>query len=70
MAKPKQPKPNQAVNRDQKIIETNSYLELQKEHKKWYSAEGMGKQRGKPKAISSNIKKEKGSRKHSLRKER
>lgn len=47
----------------------NSYLETQKEHKKWFEVGAMGKQRGKPKAVPPKIKKEKGSGKHRLRKE-
>lgn len=38
-----------AVDHDNKIIETDSYLELDKSHKDWYKTE-MGKQRGKPKS--------------------
>jgi len=39
----------------------NPYLETDKEHKKWYDSEvGMGKQRGKPKAVAQKIKKIKG----------
>ncbi len=39
----------------------NFFLETQKEHKKWYDVEsGMGKQRGKPKAIQPKNKKSKG----------
>lgn len=44
-----------------KNAKSNFYLETQKEHKKWYDIEpGMGKQRGKPKAVPMNIKKAKG----------
>ncbi|MBM2821042.1 MAG: hypothetical protein HW405_802 [Candidatus Berkelbacteria bacterium] len=47
---------NKQINND------NSYLETKKEHKKWFDSEvGMGKQRGKPKAVPFNIKKAKGS---------
>jgi len=39
----------------------NAYLETQKEHKKWFDSEvGMGKQRGKPKAVPPKMKKQKG----------
>ncbi|MCL5407635.1 MAG: hypothetical protein M1429_04025 [Patescibacteria group bacterium] len=48
----------------------NSFLETQKEHKKWYEVSGMGKQRGKPRAVPSNVKKPGGIKKHSLRKEK
>ncbi len=54
-------------NKDQN---TNNFLETQKEHKKWYEASGMGKQRGKPRAVPQNIKKQGGIKKHSLRKEK
>ena len=53
--------------KDQKF---NDYLETEKEHKKWYNVWEMGKQRGKPKAVPPKVKKEKGSGKHSLRKEK
>ena len=36
-------------NRDQKLVQPNSYLETQKSHKNWYASNIMGKQRGKPK---------------------
>lgn len=40
---------------------SSDYLETDKAHKDWYDAEvGMGKQRGKPKAVPANIKKAKG----------
>ncbi len=40
---------------------SNPYLETQKEHKKWYDSEtGMGKQRGKPRAVPPKAKKIKG----------
>jgi len=59
------------MKKSQKSIEQNNYLEIQKEHKKWFNSEvGMGKQRGKPKAVPENIKKAKGTAKHSLRKEK
>lgn len=47
----------------------NSYLETQKEHKKWFEVGAMGKQRGKPKAVPQKIKKT-SFKKHSLRKEK
>ena len=47
--------------------EGEGYLELNKEHKKWYDGEtGMGKQRGKPHAVPPKIKKQKGEHKCSL----
>lgn len=36
-------------NKDQKLVQPNPYLETQRSHKKWYSSNIMGKQRGKPK---------------------
>ena len=66
----KNPKSNQAQNADQKIVEPNTYLETEKEHKKWYSSEGMGKTRGKPVSHIPAKKKDKGTKKHSLRKEK
>lgn len=57
-------------NHDGKVIKPNSYLEIQKEHKKWYEVGAMGKQRGKPKSVPQNIKKTGGMKKHSLRKEK
>ena len=39
----------------------NRFLQTQKEHKKWYDVEpGMGKQRGKPKAVPPKNPKKKG----------
>lgn len=49
-------------NYDQKLQKNDNYLETQKEHKKWYEVGAMGKQRGKPHAISPNIKKSKSGR--------
>ncbi len=69
MVKPKKPKPSQTTNHDQKIVEPNAYLELQKEHKKWYQKNQMGRQGGKPQMVARETKKSKGSTKHSLRKE-
>lgn len=44
-----------------KNIGSQGYLETDKSHKDWYDSEvGMGKQRGKPRAVASNIKKKKG----------
>jgi len=48
----------------------NTYLETEKSHKDWYEIGAMGKQRGKPHAVPENIKKVKGTKKHSLRKEK
>lgn len=40
---------------------SSHYLENNQPHKDWFDSEvGMGKQRGKPRANASNIKKEKG----------
>jgi hypothetical protein len=40
---------------------TSNYLETDKSHKDWFDSEvGMGKQRGKPKAVAANVKKKKG----------
>jgi hypothetical protein len=59
------------AKKNQQIGHDSSYLETKKEHKKWFDSEvGMGKQRGKPKAVPPKVKKAKGSMKHSLRKER
>lgn len=45
----------------QKNIGPKGYLEISKEHKKWYEIEtGMGKQRGKPKAVPPKSPKKKG----------
>ncbi len=42
--------------------EHSNFLETEREHKKWYDIEsGMGKQRGKPRAVPQNVKKPKGS---------
>lgn len=39
----------------------SEFLETQKSHKNWYDVEsGMGKQRGKPKAVPPKVKKTKG----------
>ncbi len=47
--------------RQSKNIGGGGYLELKKEHKKWFDSEvGMGKQRGKPKAVPAKIEKPKG----------
>ena len=69
MAKPKQPRPNQTVNRDQKINKPSVLLETQKNHKDWYDR-NAGKMRGKPTIVPKETKKTLGSRKHSLRKEK
>ena len=63
-------KPNQTKDHDNNILEPNAYLETEKEHKKWYSGEGMGKMRGKPTMRFKNVKKKPGGTKHSLRKEK
>ena len=43
-------------NKDGEIVEPN-IMNLQKEHKKWYLRQDLGKQRGKPHAVPPNIKK-------------
>lgn len=48
----------------------NNYLETEKSHKDWFEVGAMGKQRGKPHAVPQNVKKAKGTAKHSLRKEK
>lgn len=55
--KNKKIKPTQLIDRDQNIIETNSYLEIQKEHKDWFKKNAMGKQRGKPTMTPKETKK-------------
>lgn len=64
-------KPNakQFETNDQKIEEPNSYLETQKQHKDWFDQNQMGRQGGKPRIAPKEIKKAKGTHKHSLRKE-
>jgi hypothetical protein len=69
MAQSKKAKPNQIIDKDNKITKPSSYLELQKEHKKWYKNQ-MGKQGGKPQMVQKEVRKAKGSAKHSLRKEK
>jgi len=68
MANIKQPKPNQSENNDEEILKPNVLLETEKEHKDWYDR-NAGKMRGKPQMVNKEIKKEKGSGKHSLRKQ-
>lgn len=70
MSNRKKPTSKQSITRDQKIVETNPYLELQKEHKNWYEKNQMGRQGEKPQMVTREIKKAKGSGKHSLRKEK
>jgi hypothetical protein len=70
MAKQRKVKPQQVIDHDQKIVEPNSYLELQKPHKDWYRKNSMGKQGNKPQMVAKEIKKAKGTAKHSLRKEK
>ena len=65
-----QPNSKQAKNNDNQIIEPNVFLGTEKEHKDWYDANQMGKQRGKPTMAPRETKKQKGTRKHSLRKEK
>ncbi len=66
----KQPNPNQLKNDDQKIVEPNVLLETDKQHKDWYDPTQMGKSRGRPVGRPSEIRKPKGTRKHSMRKEK
>lgn len=69
MANIKQPKSNQTQDHDSKISKPSVLLETQKEHKDWYDR-NAGKMRGKPTMVAGETKKAKGSRKHSLRKEK
>lgn len=55
---------------DQNILEPNTYLKTDNQHKDWYNVHEMGKQGGKPKANPREIKKQSGTKKHSLRKEK
>ncbi len=64
------PKSKQIKNDDQKIIEPNVLLETENQHKDWYDPSQIGKQRGRPVGRPSEIRKAKGTRKHSLRKEK
>ena len=59
-----------AINHDQEIVKPNTFLETEKDHKKWYDANNMGKQQGRPKLVPRETKKPSGTKKHSLRKER
>jgi hypothetical protein len=44
-----------------KIKKSSRFLETNQPHKDWYDIEsGMGKQRGKPKAVPAKVKKQKG----------
>lgn len=70
MAKIKKPNPKQTKDHDQKIVEINPILEIQKEHKDWYNRNTMGKMRGRPTLLPHEVKKQKGTAKHSLRKEK
>jgi len=47
----------QGVNRDGEIFEPSAELHTEKEHKKWYHTETMGKQRGKPRYDAKEDKK-------------
>lgn len=56
----------QVIDKDQKIIKPDTFLETEKGHKDWYQEGGLGKR-----PIQNRIpKKEKGSHSHSLRKHR
>lgn len=70
MANKRKSKSSQTLNHDQKIVEPNAYLELQKSHKNWYRKNQMGRQGGKPQMVARETKKTKGTSKHSLRKEK
>lgn len=70
MSKKNQSDSKRIKNQDQKLVEPNNYLETQRSHKNWYNISGMGKQRGKPRAVPKSIKKPSGQKKHSLRKEK
>lgn len=37
-----------STERSRKLVETNPYLETQRNHKKWFAENTMGKQRKKP----------------------
>lgn len=64
------PKTKQIKNDDQKILEPNVFLETQKKHRDWYDVNQMGKQRGMPRIAPKELRKPKGTHKHSLRKGR
>lgn len=64
------PKSNQIKDNDNNIQNPNILLETEHGHKDWYNVNQMGKQRGKPQMVKSETKKAKGSRKHSVRKEK
>ena len=63
------PTSKQTENKDQKILEPSTYLETEKEHKKWHNQNLMGKQGDRPRIFERESKKEKGTKKHSTRKE-
>ena len=63
------PTSKQVKNRDGKILKPNAFLETQKKHRDWYDI-NQGKQRGKPRIAPKETLKEKGTHKHSLRKEK
>lgn len=62
------PKSKQMKNADQKILEPNAFFETEKQHKNWYDPSQMGKQRGRPVGRPAEIRKAKGTHKHSLKK--
>jgi len=70
MPKDLEPNSKQTKDADNNIVEPSTFLETEKEHKDWYDVTQMGKQRGTPKRVPVEGKKEKGNRKHSLRKEK
>lgn len=60
---------SQLKDSDQNIEKPNSFLETEKEHKDWYDVNQMGKQRGEKHLAPKEVKKKRGNKKHSLRKE-
>lgn len=70
MAKNLNPKPKQIKNHDQKILKPDAYLETQRAHQKWYAANQMGRQAGKPRIAPVESKKKTGMAKHILAKHR
>lgn len=65
----KQPNPKQIKDSDNNIQKPNVVLETEHQHKDWYNVNQMGRQGEKPVMVPREVKKTKGNRKHSLRKE-
>jgi regulator of replication initiation timing len=42
-----------------RLVQTNNYLQLDKEHKDWYDRHNLGKQRNKPDRVAKEEKKQK-----------